>query len=392
MAKPLVFEKPLGMRDILPPSLAKLRHLEASLRQEIKQWGYDEIATPTLEYYDTVGQASVTTSDRMFKLLDKQGHTLVLRPDMTAPIARVVASLYREVPVPIRLFYQANVFRAQEQEAGRNAEFYQTGVELIGDQEVESDAEVIALAVACLQAAGVQDFKIAVGHVDFINGLLEEIVPDKSYHLQFRQFLYERDYVGYRQLVGKTSLRQEDKQRLLKLLSLRGGQAKIEAARQLTINGKAHKAVEAIASLWEALEAYGVTDHVLLDFNLIMDLDYYTGIVFEGYAADLGSPLVSGGSYDHLLKRFGREATATGFAVKMDRLMQVTQDRQAQGEPRLLIGYTADQRVAALREAQRQRQQGRVVITKLIKDEADLHSFQGRNYELLCLTDEEGSR
>jgi ATP phosphoribosyltransferase regulatory subunit len=390
MSKPLGFEKPLGMRDILPESLAKQRHLERVLRQCIECWGYEEIATPSLEYYDTVGAASATLADRMFKLLDKQGHTVVLRPDMTSPIARVVSSLYKDVPLPIRLYYQANVFRAQEKEAGRNAEFYQTGIELIGDASVDADAEAIALAVFCLRAAGVETFRIAIGHVDFADGLWEEIVQDEEVRRQFRRLLHERDFVGYRQLVDSLDASDEAKSRLHALLRLRGGKAKISEARDLTVNGKARKAVETIASLWEALEAYGVTDTLLLDFHLISNLNYYTGVVFEGYAADLGSPLVGGGRYDQLLAQFGRPAPATGFAIKMDRLMQVTSLAAEPSPPRTLLCYAASRREEALREAQRLRNEGRIVVTRLIRDKAEWNvCLEQANGDVICLTGEE---
>jgi ATP phosphoribosyltransferase regulatory subunit len=390
MSKPLGFEKPLGMRDILPESLAKQRHLELSLRRCIERWGYEEIMTPSLEYYDTVGAASATLTDRMFKLLDKQGHTVVLRPDMTTPIARVVSSLYKDVPLPIRLFYQANVFRAQEKEAGRNAEFFQTGIELIGDATVDADAEAIALAVFCLQAAEVPTFRIAIGHVDFIDGLLEEIVPEQEVQAQFRRFLYERDYVGYRQLADSLPVSDDEKRRLHALLQLRGGKNKIAAARELTINGKARRAVETIASLWEALEAYGVTEYLLLDFNLISNLNYYTGIVFEGYAADLGSPLVGGGRYDGLLGQFGRPAPATGFAVKMDRLMQVTAAALVREQPRKLLCYAPARRQEALQEAQRLRQEGAVVVTRCIQSKPEWEEVGFRkNGDVILLTAQE---
>ncbi|MED1944638.1 MULTISPECIES: ATP phosphoribosyltransferase regulatory subunit [Brevibacillus] len=390
MAKPLGFEKPLGMRDILPESLAKQRHLERELRQCIERWGYDEISTPSLEYFDTVGAASATLTDRMFRLLDKQGHTVVLRPDMTTPIARVVSSLYKDVPLPIRLYYQANVFRAQEKEAGRNAEFSQTGIELIGDASVDADAEAIALAVFCLRAAGVETFRIAIGHVDFVDGLLEEEIEDESIRNQFRQFLYERDFVGFRQLLATVDIPSEAKSRLEALLRLQGGKGKIEAARELAGNGKARRAVETIASLWESLEAYGVTEDLLIDFNLIINLNYYTGVVFEGYAADLGSPLLGGGRYDQLLSQFGRAASATGFAIKMDRLLQVTPFVKGQATARVLLVYTEDCRGAALAEAQQLREDGLVVVTRLVSKIDEKQVGQEAGYtKVICMTQQE---
>jgi len=389
MTKPLGFEKPLGMRDILPESLARQRHLERALRQCIERWGYREIVTPSLEYFDTVGMASATLTDRMFRLLDKQGHTVVLRPDMTTPIARVVSSLYKDVPLPIRLYYQTNVFRAQEKEAGRNAEFFQTGIELVGDGSVDADAEAIALAVFCMRAAGVETFRIAIGHVDFVEGLLEETVPDETVRDQFRRFLYERDFVGFRQLADELDIAAEDRRRLHALLRLRGGKGKIDEARELTTNGKARRAVENISALWEALEAYGVTDALLLDFNLISNLDYYTGVVFEGYAADLGSPLVGGGRYDHLLAQFGRPAPAIGFAIKMDRLMQVTSLAPSPEQPPVLLCYTEGRRKDGLAEAQRLRQEGRVVVTRLVRDQAEAALCREQaDGEFICLTEQ----
>ncbi|GED67636.1 ATP phosphoribosyltransferase regulatory subunit [Brevibacillus reuszeri] len=389
MAKPLGFEKPLGMRDILPESLAKQRHLEHLLGQCISRWGYEEISTPSLEYYDTVGAASATLTDRMFRLLDKQGHTVVLRPDMTTPIARVVSSLYKDIPVPIRLFYQANVFRAQEKEAGRNAEFFQTGIELIGDASDDADAEAIALAVFCLRAAGVETFRIAVGHVDFVDGLLEDAIEKESDRNQFRQFLYERDFVGFRQLLSTLDIDSEAKDRLGALLRLRGGKGKIAEAYELTSNEKARRAVDTIASLWEALEGYGVTDDLLLDFNLIINLNYYTGVVFEGYAADLGSPLLGGGRYDHLLAQFGRPASATGFAIKMDRLLQVTPALASQPISRVLLCYTADCRKQALAEARLLREDGLVVVTRLVSGEAEVATIQSNGYsKVICMTEQ----
>jgi ATP phosphoribosyltransferase involved in histidine biosynthesis len=174
MAKPRGFEKPAGVKDYLPHVVAKLRHIEQQVLDCMKRWGYEQIMTPTMEYYDTVGVASATSDSKLFKLLNNRGTTLVLRSDMTAPIARVAASLLKDAPLPLRLSYHANVFRAIEEEAGREAEFFQTGVELIGDPTPEADAEVVALAIASLQAAGVSRFKIAVGHVGFLNGLLEK--------------------------------------------------------------------------------------------------------------------------------------------------------------------------------------------------------------------------
>ncbi|MEX2104211.1 MAG: ATP phosphoribosyltransferase regulatory subunit, partial [Bacilli bacterium] len=189
MAKPRVFEKPLGMRDLLPETVLYKRQLEHSIQQCLRRWGYEEIVTPTLEYYDTIGEASLIEEDKLFKLLDRGGNTLVLRPDMTAPIARVISSILRNEPLPLRLSYHGNVFRAQEKEAGRHAEFFQSGVELIGDGSAEADAEIVALAVDCLRQAGVKDFRIALGSMAYVDRLFAEVISNKEDEDQLKQYL-----------------------------------------------------------------------------------------------------------------------------------------------------------------------------------------------------------
>ncbi|HJV44686.1 MAG TPA: ATP phosphoribosyltransferase regulatory subunit [Bacillota bacterium] len=361
MTKPLGFEKPLGMRDYLPDLLVKQRHLESLLKTCLSRWGYEEILTPTLEYYDTVGEASATHDSKLFKLLDKQGRTLVLRPDVTAPIARVASSLLKDEARPLRLMYYTSVFRAQEKEAGRNAEFIQCGVELIGDCSVEGDAEVIALAVASLKAAGVQEFKIAIGHVDFIEGLLEEIVIEEANRDKLKERLHNSDYVGFRKDVDQLEIPESEKNRLRGILKLRGGVERLADAEALTINGRARKAVCNLQQLWAALQAYDVTDYVIFDLNLLSSLNYYTGILFEGYAADQGFPICGGGRYDDLLSRFGVQNPSTGFAIKMDRLLQASTVVREPGPKRIYIYYRPETREEAIKKAIELRKEAIVV-------------------------------
>ncbi|MEW9669469.1 ATP phosphoribosyltransferase regulatory subunit [Ammoniphilus sp. 3BR4] len=361
MTKPLGFEKPLGMRDYLPEMLAKQRFVEEKLNTCMKRWGYQEILTPTLEYYDTVGEASATLESKLFKLLDRQGRTLVLRPDVTAPIARVASSLLKDEPRPLRLMYNTSVFRAQQNEAGRNAEFIQSGVELIGDATVEADAEVIALAVASLQAAGLTNFKIAIGHVNFMEGLLEETVAEEEQREKLKERLHNSDYVGFRQDVEALDIPADQKTRLHGILKLRGGAEKLAEAEALTINGRARKAVRNLQQLWAALQAYEVTEHVIFDLNLLSSMNYYTGILFEGYAANQGWPVCGGGRYDQLLSRFGVDYPSTGFAIKMDRLLQSSELQAPQEQRKVYIIFDQESRTAAIQKATQLRQDAIVV-------------------------------
>jgi ATP phosphoribosyltransferase regulatory subunit len=370
VSKPKVFEKPTGVKDYLPEAVAKLRTIEASVLHCMERWGYREIMTPTLEFYDTVGAASSTEDRKLFKLLDRKGTTLVMRSDMTAPIARVVSSLLKDQQFPIRLSYHANVFRAIEAEAGRDAEFFQTGVELVGDASSESDAEVIALAIASLQAAGIDEFKIALGHVGFLTGLFNETLQGRNEAQQsLKDCLLNRDYVGYRETIKSLGLAADVQEELQGILRLRGGQEICTQARRVTQDPTAQRSIAHLCEVWDVLKAYGISEHVLIDLTMIGDFSYYTGMTFEGYAADLGFPVCSGGRYDNLLTQFGRPAPATGFALKTNRILEVVSKHPVEQPYRLLIAYKASKRDQAFQTAKEKRgQAGIMVETRLLPD------------------------
>ena len=369
MTKPKVFEKPTGVKDYLPHAVAKLRKIERSVLECMQLWGYEQIMTPALEYYDTVGMASSTSDQKLFKLLDRRGTSIVLRSDMTAPIARVVGSLLKDEAFPIRLSYHGNVFRAFEEEGGRDSEFYQTGVELVGDASPEADAEMIALAVASLKAAGVPAFKIAMGHVGFLNGLFEETLPGLENEQEtLKACLLQRDHVGYRDAIRRLSLDDSWKRELEDILRLRGGQEVCAQALELSANEGARAAIGHLCEVWDVLEAYGIQEHVLIDLTMIGDFSYYTGMTFEGYASHLGFPVCSGGRYDNLLAQFGRPAHATGFALKTTRILEVVEDA-AEERARTLVAYEGSQRQEALVKAGELREQGEIVVTALVSAE-----------------------
>jgi ATP phosphoribosyltransferase regulatory subunit len=363
VSKPKVFEKPAGVKDMLPKAVAKLRKIERSVLDVMKRWGYREIMTPTLEYYDTVGAASSTSDGELFKLLDQKGTTMVLRSDLTAPIARVVASMLKDEPFPLKLCYHANVFRAIEEGAGREAEFYQTGVELVGDAAPDADAEIVALAVASLEAAGVRQFKIALGHAGFLDGLFREALSDvPEAQTALKACLQHRNYVGFRATVRQLALPETVKERLQEILRLCGGKDVCERARQLTHDAAAQAAVDHLEEIWDVLDAYGVSEYVMIDLTMIGNFSYYTGMIFEGYSADLGFPVVSGGRYDNLLTQFGRPAPATGFALKTNRILGIVNGEQEGASGRFLVLYTANRRKEAFAFARELRARGDAVV------------------------------
>ncbi|MDP5275814.1 ATP phosphoribosyltransferase regulatory subunit [Chengkuizengella axinellae] len=367
MSKPKVFEKPSGVRDYLPYAVYGLRTIEKNVIQCMENWGYQEIITPTLEYYDTVGMASLTSDHKLFKLLDKRGTTLVLRTDNTAPIARVVSSLLKDEPLPMRLSYHSNVFRAMKDEAGRDAEFVQTGAELIGDGSPDADAEIIALAISSIKAAGIENFKIALGHMGFLQGLFKGTsVAEQEEQRMLKEHLLNKNYVGYKQAIKQLSITKDAKQELEGILKLRGGKEICEQAKSYVNDPATQQSINHLCEVWEVLEAYGVSEHVVIDLTMLGDFSYYTGMTFEGYAGDLGFPVCSGGRYDNLLTQFGRPAPATGFALKTNRILEVVSQNSNIELSRTLILYDEHNRINALKHAQMLRNDGQIVETRKV--------------------------
>lgn len=379
-----MFEKPLGMRDTLPKLYETKHKVRTKMENTIKKWGYQYIETPTLEYYETVGAASAILDQQLFKLLDQQGHTLVLRPDMTAPIARVAASRLMDEDLPLRIAYSANVFRAQQREGGRPAEFEQVGVECISDKTVSSDGEVISLLISSVEEAGLSEFKLSIGHMAFVQELFLQILGTEERAHTLRKFLYEKNYVGYREHVKSLQLSSIDKQRLLDFLNLRGGIEVIEKAQAIMENEKGREAIVQLQELWDILADYEEEQCIKFDLTLVSHMSYYTGILFELYAGQVGFPIANGGRYDGLLAKFGKETSATGFAIRLDRLLEALGDDES-NEPVQCILFSGERRKEAFLLAKKMRSQGKSVVLQDINGVKNLDACTSQYEEITFL-------
>lgn len=373
MSRLFMFEKPLGMRDTLPELYEKKHQVRSSIADTMKLWGYQFIETPTLEYYETVGAASAILDAQLFKLLDKEGHTLVLRPEMTTPIARVAASKLLNEDLPVRLAYSANVYRAQQREGGRPAEFEQIGVEYLNDNTVSCDGETIALLISSLKKAGLSEFQVSIGHVGFSQELFMQILGTNGRATALRKFLYEKNYVGYRESVHSFNLSSIDKQRLLKLLQLRGGEEVIEFALDVIENDKGKQAITELQELWDVIKDYGVEEHVKFDFSIVSHMSYYSGILFEVYAGNVGFPIGNGGRYS-LLEKFGKNATATGFAVRLDMLLEAMGGGQTETTGHCIL-FSQERRKEAFELARKLHEEGTRTVLQDITGVKDIDAF-----------------
>lgn len=368
-----MFEKPLGMRDTLPELYEKKHRVRTLMEDTIKLWGCQFIETPTLEYYETVGTASAIQDAQLFRLLDKEGHTLVLRPDMTAPIARVAASKLLQDDMPLRLAYSANVFRAQQREGGRPAEFEQIGVECLNDETVSCDGEVISLLISSLKKAGLSEFQVSIGHIGFAQELFLQILGTDERADSLRRFLYEKNYVGYREHVNSLSLSSIDKQRLLQFLDLRGGVEIIGTALDLIENEKGKQAILQLKELWDCINDYGVQDQVKFDLTIVSHMSYYSGILFEVYAGKVGFPIGNGGRYS-LIEKFGKKASATGFGVHLDRLLEALGSYDIENTVTCIF-FSQERRREAFQLAEKMHQQGKRTVLQDINGVKNLDAY-----------------
>jgi len=309
---------PPGTRDVLPDEMRELRALGDRMREAFEGAGYREIWTPSLEYEEVLRTGDERAAGAGYRLFDEQGQVLALRSDMTIPIARVVASRYADAEPPFRFCYFAHAYRAAA--PGVSREFLQGGVELVGPQGPDGDAEVVALTVAALEAAGLRRHRIGIGDGMLFRVLLGALdVPDDE-QLPLLQRLSRRDLAGLELDVDRLGLSGSERELLVRLPELRGGPEVLERADGPLAASAAREAVEGLKALHGLLEQRGVADRVIFDLGLVRDLGYYTGAVFEVYDPAVGFTLGGGGRYDELIGRFGRELPACGLALDVQRV------------------------------------------------------------------------
>lgn len=359
MGQEMLWKIPYGTKDFLPQEAAVKRTIEEGLAAMFSRWGYDEVITPTMEYLDTFTQGEQDPQEAgMFKLFDRNNQTLSLRSDMTTPIARVAASRLQDMPTPLKLCYINNVFRYEQAQAGRQCEFYQAGVELLGIPDAAADAEVIAIAVESLKTSGLTDFRINLGQVEFVNGIMETSGLTTNEIERVKSAMVHHDLVGLDAVLDQTNLTDDRKALIRRIPCLHGGEELLNEVYQKVKNAKSRAAISNLAEIYRILAGYGVEKEIHFDLGIIRDFDYYTGMVFEGYAPGLGFPICGGGRYDQMLKSFGTDCPATGFSVGIERIMLSLERQRLMRDLRkkdVYIGWCHGQMMQAIQEANRLR-------------------------------------
>ena len=353
---------PSGMQDTLPGECARKRQLEGQLRQLFTLQGYQEIETPILEFYNALDDRTWGyRPEDVWKTFDAAGRILAVRPDSTIPAARMAAGRLAEAPLPLRLCYLQSATKTLTDTSSLLCEETQCGVELMGEASPEADAEVIAMAVRALEAAGLTEFQMELGQAQFVAGFLQEAGLTETQSAVIRGMIERKNTLDMQLYLDKLAVSTDVAQRLMRLPRLFGVSSVLDEAEQLTRHPLCLSAIGNLRQILHILHEYGCDGCVSIDLGMAHQANYYSGTIFRGLVAELGQPLLSGGRYDALPARFGRSLPATGFALSM-KLLMIALERQgavfAPPVPDVAVSFVPGCREAALAYAAAQREKG----------------------------------
>ena len=365
---------PEDVRDIYNTECRKKLRTQENLHDVLHAYGYQDIQTPTFEYFDVFRKEIGTISSReLYKFFDRDGNTLALRPDITPSIARAAATLFETEEYPVRLCYMGNTFINHSSYQGRLQENTQMGAELIGMDSSEVDAEMLAMVVDGLKKVGLKEVQVNIGHVDFIQSLMDATGLEEEQKSEIHDLIINRNYFGVEEILDNQDAADNIKAAFQVLSELMGGVEILDQAMEIAPNISAKLAVSYLQQLYKLLTLYGVEDHITFDLSMSGSYGYYTGVVFRAYTYGTGDAIVRGGRYDNLLGKFGENTPSIGFAIIIDELMSALSRQKIPVETREMnmIVYTEATQKWAISLAKNFRSKGKCVeIHKRDKQES----------------------
>lgn len=377
-----ILHTPEGVRDIYSAECEQKLALQQKLHTVIKSYGYRDIETPTFEYFDVFSKEIGTIPSReLYKFFDREGETLVLRPDFTPSVARAAAKYFLNENMAIRLTYLGNTFVNNSSYQGRLKETTQIGGELIGDKSADADAEVIALVVQMLLSAGLQEFQISIGHVGFFQALVSEAGFSASLTDELKELITNKNTFGVQKLLSGQNISEQQKTAFASLTGLFGTEDALARAEELTDCAGALDAICYLRSIWETLKLYGVSKYVSFDLGMLSRYMYYTGIIFRGYTFGTGDAVIKGGRYDGLLGHFGKHAPAVGFVAVVDQLLSALSRQNVEQDiagSHCMIIYENEKQAEAIAKASQLRQKG--IDVELVRVSAERSRTDCRAY------------
>lgn len=381
---------PFGVSDFLPDTAAKIGYIEEKIRRIFELWGFRTVIAPKLEYEDVLALGlGDGLRSKTYRFDDRQtGRLLTFPPDITPQIARIVATRLNGFPLPHRISYSGRVLRQTEIQTGRSREIFQSGVELIGLDSPEADAEMVAMAVEVMQSLGFNDFKIDLGQVEFCRGIVASSGLTGQPLKQLLEALARKDASAVAKITSDNDLSEESKREISSLPRLFGGCETVDAASKVVSNSRSRAALDNLRQVLDILDIHGVTHYLTIDLGETRGMDYHTGVTFEGFVTGLGGPVCSGGRYDTLAGRYGFEAPATGFTFDVLSLLQALERRPeleaSTARDFLLFNRNADRR-EVLEIARMLRSYGHTTARDIIRRDYQSSLEYARRMNIRCM-------
>ena len=363
---------PKGVTDFLPEQAESITRIEAMLGNTFELWGFRKIIPPLLEFEEMLAiGVDESLREKSFRFEDRQSNRLIaIPPDITPQVARIEAMRMNGYPLPHRLYYNGRVLRHVQSQSGRSREIFQSGVELIGLDSPEADAEMIAMSAEVLQKLGFESFKIDLGQVEFYRGIMSELPLNQNSVMHIQEAVGKKDVSTVTALLDKLAISDRAKHEISALPRMFGGIEVLEKASATVTNDRSRRALDNLVKVVEILSIQGIAEQLTIDLGEIRGLSYHSGVTFEGFVPHVGEPVCGGGRYDGLMGRYGKDLPATGFAFNLLGLLQATEKNGSlQPAERLsfLIFNNKEDRREALQLASSLRSQGYPVTRDIIR-------------------------
>lgn len=356
---------PEGTRDLILKECEIKRQLEKNIGELFIKWGYKEVITPTLEFYETFNYYEESLKEEnTYKFFDSNGRILALRPDMTIPIARLVSTKLKGEVLPIRIRYISNVFRVYESFTGRRNEYTDCGIELIGSSGINKDLEILVLALEALKKIGLKNFKLEIGNIEFFNSAFNDLNINKENKEKIAKLIEGKKLKNLEDFLNKLDIKEEYKKFFNKLPWMFGDKKVLEEVKKLAFNNSLLKSINYLEELYVKLEELGYRENITFDFGMVPKLNYYTGIIFRGYGEDIGEHILVGGRYDKLIKTYGIDIPAIGFSIDVDLVVINNIDNNElieENSENYKIFYGKDNIVQAIKKSEELRKKGKIV-------------------------------
>lgn len=364
----VLLHTPDGVRDIYGNEYSDRLIIEEKIHKVIKSYGYNDIDTPTFEFFDVFAEEINTSNAReLYKFFDKDGNTLVLRPDFTPAIARCASKVMLEDSKPVRVCYKGKTFLNTSSLQGKLKENTNIGVELMNDSSVYADAENIALLIEALKSTGLTDFQISIGDADYYKGICEEAGIDPETEEEIREQIIGKNIFAVESILNERNVPQKYHNLLVTVAQFIGTDEALDKAQSVVTNKRSLDAVKRLKDLYKVLTYYGVEKYVSFDLGILSKFNYYTGVIFLAYTYGVGDAIANGGRYDNLLGKYGTDAPSIGFSIIIDGLMSALYRQNASIEHEkdsVVITYNENNFEESLNKAKELRKNGTNVVLK----------------------------